>query len=230
MTQLKGISLENISYQELEAMLKEKREQERIERSRRKAEYEWERDQLVDQMVARAKTLQRQMQDFKNYCLEQFEEFRDTANEYGDIRSNSKGGFSLRSSATENLVSLDRNTVSEYDERAAMAEALLREFLEETVKKRDKQTYRVISTLLQRNKEGEYTPGRVASLLKIKDNYDDPRWLKAMELFEESYQNRMISYSVSFFKKDNMGKDVPVTLTFSRLPALYGPEQEKTEL
>ncbi|KAF0198457.1 MAG: hypothetical protein FD170_4003 [Bacteroidetes bacterium] len=210
-----------LSIAELEAMLAEKKKQDRIAKLKARESYEAGRDELVSQLVARAKVLNDQMRDFKQYAIDKLEAFRETANDYGDIRKNSKGGFSLRHRSTAEMVSLDRNSVPEYDERAASAESLLKEFLEDKVKKRDLATYRTIMALMERNKQGDLTPSRIASLLKVKDNYDDERWTKAMELFEESFRIREISYSVSFFRKDQMQKDQAIVLTFASIPVTF---------
>lgn len=218
---------DNMTVEQLEQLLAEKKKEEKQLRLQKKAEYEKKRDELINSVIGRAKVLHDQMRDFKQYCLEQLESFRETAAEYGDIRSNSKGGFSLRHNETQELVSLDRNVTNEYDERASMAEDLIKEFLEDKVKKKDAQTYRTIRALLDRNSQGDLTPSRVASLLKVRDNYSDERWVKAMDLFEESFRIREISYSVSFYRKDDMGKDKAISLSFPSIPVDFKKVAEK---
>lgn len=221
------MDVQELSLQELEAALAVKKKEEREKKAMKKAVYEQDRDRLVENLLSRAKVLHNQMRDYKQYCMEQLEKFRGEALEYGDIRSNSKGGFSLRHEKSQDMVVLERNSIPEYDERAQMAESLIKEFLEDTVKKKDLQTYKTIAALLERNKKGDYTPGRVASLLKIKDNYSDPRWVKAMELYEEGFRIREISYSVSFYTKDQMGKDKALVLTFASIPVNFLKPEEK---
>lgn len=217
----------NMSLEELEQALAEKKKEAALVKQQRRLEYEKSRDELVTELVARARVLNTQMKDYKAYCLKAMQDFKLKALEYGDIRANSKGGFSLRNSETGELASLDRNMINEYDERAAIAEDLIKEFLEDKIRKKDMQTYRTIRALVDRNKKGDFKPGQVASMLKIKDNYDDPRWIKAMELFEESYNTREISYSVSFYRKDTMGKDQSIILSFTGIPVEENvPEKE----
>src|SRR5574343_130390 len=213
-----SIDLSEISTAELEALLKMKQQEDRERRARDRENYEQKRYELVAELVQRAHVLHMQMRDFKQYAIDRLEEFREIANAYGDIRRNSKGGFSIRHRATNEMVSLDRNAVPEYDERAALAETLIKEFLEDKVKKRDLPTYRTIMALMERNKQGDLTVSRIASLLKVRDNYEDERWVKAMNLFEESFRIREISYSVSFYKKTLLEKDEAISLTFASIP------------
>jgi len=212
-----AIDLSNLSAADLEAALKEKRDQERREREARKAEYEAERHDLVMRLVKRAQELSEQLTEFKTVAVLQLDEFRKRADEYGDIRSNSKGGFSIRNANGTYKVAYERNVVSEYDERADIAEELLRDFLGDMVKKRDAQAYEVITGLLERGKKGDFNPAAVNALLKMKDKYSDQRWVKAMNLFIESFNTRLISMNVSFFKKNSMDKDVLIPLTFASI-------------
>jgi metal-responsive CopG/Arc/MetJ family transcriptional regulator len=210
--------INDLSTKELKKLL-DKRLQEEREQSRMAREaYETSRDVLVVDMIVKANKLHQEMVAFKNEAISKLEEFRKAAQEYGEIRSNSKGGFSLRSSDQQLMISYDRNTKSEYDERADLAEQLLREFLEDKVKKRDKKAYRTIMALITRNsKTGQFNPVSINSLLSVEDNYDDERWVKAMKLFKESYNNIFISMSVSFYKKDSQDKDQLIPLTFASL-------------
>jgi len=210
--------INDLSTEELERLLA-KRKQEQKEQARLAREtYEAHRDTLVVDMIIKANKLHHEMVAFKNEAVAKLEEFRKVAQEYGEIRSNSKGGFSLRSSDQQLMVSYDRNTKSEYDERADLAEQLLREFLADKVKKRDKKAYQTIMALITRNsKTGQFNPVSINSLLSVEDNYDDERWVKAMKLFKESYNNIFISMSVSFYKKDGQDKDQLIPLTFASL-------------
>lgn len=204
--------------EQLKAELLKREKEERAAKQRQRDEYEKERNVMVSNMVKEAAELENMLLQFKKRCMHKIEEFRERANQYGDIRSHSKGGFRLRSSETQEVVSLDRNSVPDYDERANMAEDLIKDFLSDAIKKKDQQTFRTISALMERNKKGDFTPSRIASLMKVRDNYTDERWVKAMQLFEESFLVRDISYSVSFYRKDEMGKDTSICLSFASLP------------
>jgi hypothetical protein len=214
---METIDLSKMSTSDLKQALALKEKEENEQKKQLKAEYEKKRDHMVKSLTRDASATHKMLKEFKKMCLDLINGFQEDAKEYGDIRSNSKGGFSLRSADGSSLVALRRNVIHEYDERADLALMQIREFLEETIKKKDMQTYRTVSTLLEKNKAGDLNPSRVADLLKIKDNYDDSRWLKAMELLTESYREREISYNVEFFEKDEMGKDQPITLTFASL-------------
>ncbi|MBN1652027.1 MAG: DUF3164 family protein [Bacteroidales bacterium] len=185
---------------------------------KKKLDYESDRDDLVNYLLTDALTLHAQLLMFKNVAVEELEAFYEKAKQYGDVRSHSKGGFSLRSNDGRYKVVLERNTKVELDERANMAEKLIREFLGDMVKKRDQKAYEIITTLLQRGKDGKFNPAAVAALLKWEDSYDDERWVRAMELFKESHNLTVIGMNVSFYRKNNEDKDEAISLSFSSLP------------
>lgn len=223
------IDLSKLSAEELEAALATKKEEARKEAVRQRALYEMHRDEIVTRRVKQARRLAKILKEFKKETLKEIEDFREKANAYGDIRSTSKGGFSLRNSETGERLSLDRNVDVEYDERADMAEDLIKDFLQDKVKKRDQSDYNAISALLQRNKAGKFSPASIGKFLSIRDNYDDERWIKAMTLFEESYQVREISYSVSFYEKNTMAKDTALVLNFASIAIDEDEDESENE-
>ncbi len=218
------VQTEQLTEKQLIELLKKKQQERKKQEKTERQEYEQKRDALIEELVYKAEEINKEMTLFKHNTIKKLEEFRVEANKYGDIRSNSKGGFSLRTSGHQLRIMYRRNTKSEYDERAAFAEQLLKEFLEDTVKKRDLKTFKTINALLSRNKENDFNPVSINSLLAIEDNWDDPRWIKALKLFKESFNNIFISMSVEFSRKDEQDKDISIPLTFSSLKTSSHPE------
>lgn len=212
-----GIDISKLDVAEIEQLLAEKKKAEKQKELERRAQYEKERDELVIDLVNRAENLSREMKLFKETALKKLEKFKEKAQKYGDVRSNSKGGFGLRTRDGVMKVAYVRNIKTEYDERADMAEELIMDFLVDKVKKRDLADYKTITALLTRNKAGDFNPVQINTIISIEDNYDDPRWRKAVKLFKESYRITDVSMSVEFFKKDERSKDVSIPLTFASL-------------
>ena len=145
-----------MSARELEQLLKEKQKEERQAYLQKKEQYETDRNLMVGRMVGDAKTLQAYMISVKKGFMEEIVAFKKIAEEYGGVRSNSKGGFSIRSADGTQRVAYKRNVTNDYDERAKQAEALIKDFLGDFVKKRDKKLYDLISSLIEKNKDGDY--------------------------------------------------------------------------
>lgn len=211
------VDLSQLSDKELQQLLKERKEKQRQQEERMKKEYEGKRDELVSVLVNEAVDIHRKMKRFKGETIQKLEVFREVAKAYGEIRSDSKGGFSLRHSKTGAKVTYERNTKSEYDERADMAAALIKEFLADMVKKKDKDAYELISSLLAKNKAGDFNPSMIVKLISMKNRFSDERWQKAVKLFEECHNTILISMNVSFKQKNDIGKDINIPLTFASI-------------
>lgn len=209
--------LSKMTEQELEELLKAKREQSRKEQQRKREQYEQYRDEMTSEMVKVAKQLHDKMKEFKRQCMENMEHLREEAKKYGEISAKSKGGFSLRNTETGEKVVYERNVKTEYDERADIAASLIWDFLGDKVKKRSKEDFNMIAGFLAKNSAGDFNPTMIGRLLANRNNYSDERWVKAMDLFAESHNTVLISMNISFMRKNSAGKDVAIPLTFSSI-------------
>ncbi len=203
---------------ELEQALAERKRAKEAQQKKEREAYETQRDDMIISLAGMARELSKRISEFKGVVFQQIEAFQEQADKYGDIRGNSKGGFSLRTNEGDLKVSYMRNVINEFDERADKALSLIKDFLESTVKKRDQQTYKIISTLLVRNKAGDLNVSRVIQLLDLRNEFSDERWTGAMRLLEESYRDRPIAYNVSFYERNELtGKDELIPLSFSSI-------------
>jgi len=224
------MDVSNLTEEQLVEALEKKKEEKRKQAQKEQKNYEKTRDELVKKMCCSALYLHQMMREFKTESIHKLDEFYEQAKAYGDVRSSSKGGFSLRSSDGEYKVSYDRNTMVEYDERADLAEEQLRDFLKHMVKKKDSKAYEIITALLERGKSGQFNPIAINSLLKMEDRFNDPRWVKAMQLFKESHEVRLISYSVSLYTKDSeTGKDEIIRLSLPSIPIISENDDGKSD-
>lgn len=219
--------ISEMTSKELEQLLKDRKKKEAQEREKQRQKYEEERDKMVINFVNEALELHAKMASFKQRVITKLEEFRETAKEYGDVRSNSKGGFSLRRSDGEMVVVYERNVKSYYDERADMARDLIHDFLKDMVKSHDKNAYEFIQSLLVKNKQGDFHPSLIATLIKHEDRYSDDRWQKAIKLLKESLNQTDISMSVAFYVKDSQYKDSHISLSLPSIPVDDEKEQKQ---
>ncbi|RKE02334.1 DUF3164 family protein [Marinifilum flexuosum] len=215
------MDVKELSKEELKAELERREAKEKKDAEKAKQKYEGNRDDLVKKMCSAALYIHQMMKEFKSESIQKLDAFYEQAKAYGDVRSTSKGGFSLRTSDGEYKVSYDRNTQADYDERADIAEQQLREFLKHMVKKRDKDSYELITLLLERGKSGKFNPANINQLIKEENRFNDPRWVKAIQLFKESHEVRLIAYSVSFYTKNaDTGKDEVIKLSLPSIPTI----------
>ena len=106
-----------------------------------------------------------------------------------------------------------------FDERAELAEVKLKEFLATFVKKKDKPAYELVMALLERNdKTGDFDINLINRLYKMRDRFDNPLWIEALDMFQESYCPYGTAQYIKFSSKnpDNNGWDA-ILLDFAKL-------------
>lgn len=209
--------LEELTAEELEELLEKKRKKEAMKAEADRKKYEAERDELVVNMANVALDLNRQMREFKQAAFDQLLQFKERLDEYGEIRKNSKGGFSLVNDAGDARVKYTYRSLSFWDERSAKAEDLLKDFLADTIKKKDQTLHDIILELLEKNKKGQLEFARISKLYKYEDRYNDPRWKEALKLFKESFNSSESKYDLYFQVKDERGEWQTLNLTFNSI-------------
>jgi ABC-type Fe3+/spermidine/putrescine transport system ATPase subunit len=210
--------METVNYTEeqLEQMLQAKKAEKQQQRQAERQAYEQKRDAFVKRVIGEAVSYHGLLKDFKADLVQSFEEFEKQLNEYGEIRKNSKGGFSITSSDGKHRVRRMRATAPEWDERSKKGEALIIEFLQEQIT--DTKIHKLVMSFLQRNEKGELEYSRVMNLLNMKADFDDPRWVEGLELMQESYNITLRAFQFEFQVKDDIsGKWQRLEMNFSSI-------------
>lgn len=202
---------------ELEQMLKDRKKQEAVKAEKEKQAYEEGRDEMIEKVILTARTLFRELGEFKTFCHIEMDKQAVKLSEYGKIRSNSKGGFSVTDKNDTMRVTRRRDTEPVWDERSGKAVELIKEFLGDAIKKRDIKMYEILMSFLERNANGDLEYGRVMDLYKHEDKFDDPRWKEGLKLIKESFSNHLKGYGYEFKVKGEDGKWENLYLNFSSL-------------
>lgn len=207
------------------ALTDEQLEQELAARKKKKAaavakakkQYEADRDQGIKIIMKDAVSFFDELTIFKKVCHEIMEAQAVKLSEYGKMRSNSKGGFSITTADGQLRVTRRRDTEPAFDERSEKAIELIKDFLGDTVKKRDLKLYEILMSLISRNKNQDLEYSEVMSLLQHEDKFDDTRWTEGLRLIKESYSNHLKGYGYEFKRKGADGKWENLILNFSSL-------------
>ena len=158
------MNTQELSTAELEQLLANRKKDERAKAEKEKAAYEQGRDEMITKVITTAKALFRELGEFKQFCHIEMDNQAVKLSEYGKLRSNSKGGFSVTDSEDTMRVTRRRDTEPVWDERSTKAVELIKDFLGDAIKKRDTKMYEILMSFLERNAAGELehlTPERV---------------------------------------------------------------------
>lgn len=209
--------ISEMSTAELRALVARREKSEKEAREREKNAYEKARDREIEELMAEASHLAGRMEAFKKKCHDRMEGQAAKLESYGQIRGNSKGGFSITHTKGDIRITRVRSTEPYWDERGLKAIGLVKEFLHDTVKKRDMKLFGILISFLERNKAGDLEYGRVFDLLQHEDKFEDVRWKEGLRLLKESYSVRMRGYGYEFKQLDGEGKWDSLVLNFSSI-------------
>lgn len=210
-------SVDQMTDQELKELLKEREEKARQKEEKERKEYEASRDKNIEALMSEAMELTERLSVFKERCHSVMQQHEVKLNEYGKIRGNSKGGFSITHSNDELRITRRRDTEPSWDERGKKGLELVKEFLHSSLKKRDKELFELLLSFLERNKAGELEYGRVFSLLSHKSKFSDERWTEGLRLLQQSFNHHFRGYGYEFKHKGDGGKWQSLPLNFSSL-------------
>jgi len=211
------IDISKLSVSELEAYLKKKKEKEAKQLAQEKETYERERDENIFKIITTAKTLFKELGEFKQYCHIEMDNQANKLANYGKIRGNSKGGFSVSDRNDTMKVTRRRDTEPVWDERSTKAIELIKEFLGDAIKKRDLDMYEILMGFLERNEKGDLEYARVMDLYKHEAKFDDERWKEGLRLIKESFSNHLKGFGYEFKFRNDEGKWENILLNFSGL-------------
>lgn len=180
-----------------------------------KANYETNRDAVTIDLCSKAMDISGILRAFKGDCESMFNEIQEELNQYGGLRGNSKGGFQLLHSNGEIKCKRTRSTKPTWDERSTKAMELLHDFLHDTVKKIDLSLFEILLSFIEKNAEGQLEYARVMNLLQHRDKYQDERWVKGLDLIQESYSNALRGYGYEFYCKNASGAWDKIEINFT---------------
>lgn len=206
--------VKDVPTSELEKILADRKSNEAAKRERERKAYESNRNSKIDIVIKQAMQYSSMLVAFKTGVSKIMNEQQELLNQYGAIPANSKGGFSVTTSCGTMRVTRTRTTKPVWDERSEKAVELIKQFLADTIKKKDIDTFEVLMSFIARDTEGNLEYDKVMTLLQHEDRYTDGRWKEGLTLIKESYRVDQTGFGYDFLKKDDQGKWQRIELSF----------------
>ena len=185
--------LSKLSSKELEALLAQKKEEERRQALDKRAAYEGIRAELITNTERKVRAVCTEVQGLFQYCQDEVLAFREIMLEYGRLKLGDKQ-MSFKIQDGKFKVDVRANKVKRFDERADVAAARLIEFLQSWIKEKKDGTndpmYQLAMTLLERNKYGDLDYKSVSKLYELEERFNNPEYSSIMSLFKESHWSK----------------------------------------
>lgn len=212
-------SIEEMSTQELEDFLKQRKDSERNTRLMQKEAYEAIRAQTVHEIKAKVLQEAETIAELFAFVQQETAGFRGVMEEYGQLRYDNQQSYTIQD---ENFkIEVKSNKVKKFDERADIAEAKLLKFLAVWMDKSEKgyndPMYQLAMTLLERNRAGELDYKQISKLYDLEEKFNDVEYTAIMQLFKESNVVHGNATNYYFWRKTERGAWIRVEPSFNRL-------------
>lgn len=218
--------LDGFTDEQLEAILEARKKQaQNAEKAKRRA-YEKRRNDLVEMLVDEAAVLNIVIGEFKGKAFKTLGNFYNAMQEYGDVRDGNKGNFTIKNEKGDRIITFRHQIIKGFDERATLAEKKLKEFLETTVKVKSRDVYDLVTSLLERNSQGDYDIGLINRLYAIEDKFDHPAWKESIALFKQSYNETNTANYINFYTVDSNGNKQAINLQFASAKIVEPEDKE----
>jgi hypothetical protein len=213
------IDLSKVSSSELEELLREKKEQERIAALKKRDAYEGVRAELVSKIENKVRSVAVDVHDLFDFVKKETTSFYNIMLEYGQLRRHGQMSYTL---VEKNFkIEVKSNKVKGFDERADVAATKLIEFLRTWIQGSDKgeadPMYQLAMTLLERNKYGDLDYKSVSKLYDLEERFDNTEYSGIMKLFKESNVVEKTAINYYFYELSDMGVWKKVEPSFNRM-------------
>ncbi len=217
MAEVQEKTVDQMTTEELEAYLAEKKQAETEALESQRKLYESERDEVIEIIHQKANEIHDLLTDFKIEVQDLMDYQHEQLDAYGKIRSNSKGGFSITHSDDEKRITRLRSTQPEFDERSEKGIELIKEYLDETMKESQPDTYEAFMILMERNHNGDLEYSKVMKLQQWLAKKTHPKAVEGMRLILEGYSTSLRRYGYEIKRKNKDGKWDVIELNFNTL-------------
>lgn len=169
------------------------------------------RDEIVIELLEKAKALGAQVAAFKKEALESIQAFAElSAEKYGARIGGKKGNITLTS--FDGRFRLERAIADRisFDERLQAAKSLIDECLKDWTKDARSEIQTLIHSAFEADKKGNLATHKILGLRTIK--IEDQKWLKAMEAISDAITVSSTKTYVRFYTRSDSGQYIQISL------------------
>lgn len=212
-------NVKDLSIADIEALLEQKRTEQKNEKKNRRAAYEGIRADVVVKIENAVRLVAADVQQLFDFVVNETEAFYSIMGEYGALRHAGQMSYQLQEGDFK--VEVKSNKVKKFDERADVAASRLIEFLQNWIKLSQKGTedpmYQLAMTLLEKNKYGDLDYKSISKLYELEEDFGTEEYSAIMTLFRESHLVEGTATNYYFWQKNKMGVWIKLEPSFNRM-------------
>lgn len=174
------------------------------------------RDETVINIADRVKALNGLMAQKKEVMFALIYDFLElSASAYDTKYGGKKGNVSLFSFDGKYKVQISVSDTIVFDERLQIAKTLIHECIGDWSEGSDTKIMTLVNDAFQVDKEGKVSTYRVLGLRR--HNFDDPKWLEAMQAISDAMQVTSSKEYIRVYERDEQDKYQQISLDFSKV-------------
>ncbi|WP_434777667.1 DUF3164 family protein [Neisseria sp. Ec49-e6-T10] len=174
------------------------------------------KDDLVIELVKKAKQKTQELAVFKNELMGDIEAFVQLSAEQYDVKLGGiKGNVRLMSFDGKYKVERSISDTLTFDQNLLAAKALIDECLHDWTTDARPELCALINNAFDVDKQGNLNTGRILGLRKLK--IDDVRWLKAMKALDDSITIQCSKSYVRVYERNEQGNYDQINLNVARV-------------
>ncbi len=216
---METIDLKQLTVEDIEALLEQKRSEQQEEKKNRRSAYEGIRADVVVRIENAVRCVAMDVQSLFDFVVNETEAFYSIMGEYGALRREGQMSYQLQEG--DFRIEVKSNKVKKFDERADIAASRLIEFLQNWIIASQKGTedpmYQLAMTLLEKNKYGDLDYKSISKLYELEEDFGSKEYSEIMTLFRESHLVEGTATNYYFWQKNKMGVWVKLEPSFNRL-------------
>jgi len=192
-------TLDELTDEQLEALLNQRRENKAREQSEKRTAYEGLKEQVIKSLCMSAIDVNRALWAFKVHAFSEMTALYALLQEYSQRHADGDGNFTIESADKAFKIEYSRQERGGFDERSVQAEKHIIDFVNKQFAG-DPTTHKLITSLLER-KKGALDINLVQKLYSMEDAYQDENWLAGIRLLKESWNPSESKDYIRFYQK-----------------------------
>ena len=177
------------------------------------------RDELVEELIAKAKEKREILKKFKEEAFGEVESYFELLLEKYNInaKENSrKGNITLENYSGTKKIQIAIQDRIEFDEKLNIAKMKIDEYLHKITQDASPEIKTLITKAFEVDKKGNVNAQKILALKSYE--ITDPLWIEAMHIIDEATQIVSSKSHIRFYERENPGDEYKlVTLDFSKL-------------
>lgn len=205
--------LDQLSEEQLEALLEKKRAGKAQENEKKRLAYETLKDESLNKLGYGALHLFDLIMEFKKLSFDELDAVYDVLQDHSQRHRDGKGNFTIQN---DNFKIIYRHQINmDFDERAEQAKLHILDFVN-TQWDGDANTRELILNLMNTT-NGSMDVRDIQKLYKMEDRFDNENWRIGLKLLKESYTERDTKDYIRYEKKEKDGSFSGINLNFSKI-------------